>query len=59
MAIYLSNRAFSHIKMENYGLAISDAEEAMLKHPQYAKAYYRKADACIALNQLEEAKKLL
>ena len=28
-AIYYSNRAFAHIKMENYGLAISDADEAI------------------------------
>jgi len=32
-AIYLSNRAFCHIKMENYGLALRDAEEAIQKDP--------------------------
>lgn len=50
MAIYLSNRAFAHMKMENYGLAITDADEAIKMNPSYPKAYYRKADACIALS---------
>lgn len=59
MAIYYSNRAFCHIKMENYGLAISDAEEAMNANPEYSKAYYRKADACIALCQFDVAQKYL
>jgi serine/threonine-protein phosphatase 5 len=48
-AIYLSNRAFAHIKMENYGLAIEDANEAIKLDPNYAKSYYRKADSYIAL----------
>lgn len=50
MAIYYSNRAFAHLKMENYGLAIADADEAIKMNPLYQKAYYRKADACIALS---------
>jgi len=50
MAIYFSNRAFAHLKMENYGLAIADADEAIKMNPNYQKAYYRKADACIALS---------
>jgi hypothetical protein len=38
------------MKMENYGLAISDAEESIKSDPTYSKAFYRKADACIALS---------
>ena len=45
MAIYLSNRAFCHIKMENYGLAIMDSEKAIEECPEYTKAYYRIADS--------------
>lgn len=48
-AIYLSNRASAHIKMENYGLAIEDANAAIKLDPSYAKSYYRKADSYIAL----------
>ena len=49
VAIFYSNRAFAHIKMENYGLAISDADEAIKIDAEYVKSYYRKADASIAL----------
>lgn len=55
MAIYYSNRAFAHMKMENYGLAITDADAAIALNPSYPKAYYRKADACIALSQYKPA----
>lgn len=40
-AIYLSNRAFCHIKMENLGLALNDATEAIKQDPTYVKGYYR------------------
>tara|TARA_B110000503_G_C7116470_1_gene400592 strand:- start:742 stop:852 length:111 start_codon:yes stop_codon:yes gene_type:complete len=35
--------------MENYGLAIQDADEAIKIDSDYTKSYYRKADASIAL----------
>ena len=59
MAIYYSNRSICHIKMENYGLAIQDAELAIQMDSLYSKAYYRKADACIALSKFQDAKTLL
>lgn len=43
------------MKLENYGLAISDSDDAIKLDPGYAKAYYRKADANIALNKYELA----
>ena len=43
------------MKLENYGLAIADSDEAIKLDPNYAKAYYRKADANIALNKYELA----
>lgn len=54
-AVYFANRAFAHMKLENYGLAIADSDEAIKLDPNYAKAYYRKADANIALNKYELA----
>lgn len=43
------------MKLENYGLAILDSDEAIKLDPNYAKAYYRKADANIALNKYDLA----
>ena len=50
---YWSNRAFAHIKLENYGYAIRDAEEAIKLDPAFIKAYYRRASANMALNKLK------
>lgn len=53
----MANRAFCHIKMENYGLAISDANLSEEKNPKYVKAYYRQGQALFLLNKLDEARK--
>lgn len=55
--ICLSNRAFAHIKMENYGLAIIDADEIIKNDPTFIKAYYRKGSAFMLLGKFDEAKK--
>lgn len=55
-AIILSNRAQAFIKVENYGLALSDADLAIESDPQYAKAYYRRASANYALNHFKKAR---
>lgn len=47
------------MKLENYGLAIADCEDSIKLDPNYAKAYYRKADAHIALNKYEIARDCL
>lgn len=36
-AILLSNRAFAHIRLEEYGSAIQDATQALECDPKYAK----------------------
>lgn len=56
IAIYYSNRAAVHLKMENYGLAINDADEAINYCPEYPKSYYRKADGLISIDKYKEAK---
>lgn len=56
-AIILSNRAQAFIKVENYGLAISDADAAILSDKSYAKGYYRRASAKFALNKFKLARK--
>ena len=52
-AIIYSNRAMAYIKMENYGLAIQDAREAISLDPKYIKAYYRRGSANFALGKFK------
>lgn len=54
-AILYSNRAFAHIKLENYGLAIEDATRAIELDPSYVKAYYRRGSAHLALRKFKES----
>jgi len=56
-AIILSNRAQAFIKVENYGLAITDATLAIETDPSYPKAYYRRGTAEFALNKPKLARK--
>ena len=56
-AVILSNRAQAYIKVENYGLAISDATDAVEADPSYPKAYYRRGTAEFALNKPKAARK--
>lgn len=37
------NRAYSRMKLEEFGYALADANSAIKIDPQYAKAYYRRA----------------
>jgi serine/threonine-protein phosphatase 5 len=56
-AIILSNRALAYIKIENYGLALQDADKAIKSDKAYAKGYYRRASAYFALNHYKLARK--
>ena len=56
-AIILSNRAQAYIKVENYGLAITDATDAIEADPTYAKAYYRRGTCEFVLNKNKAARK--
>lgn len=55
LAIYYANRSFAHIKLENYGLAIPDAEAAIASNPEYEKAYLRLAFSKEVLQHYKEA----
>jgi serine/threonine-protein phosphatase 5 len=46
-----ANRAFVHLKTENYGLAIQDAQAAITEDPSYLKGYYRLGSAYLALGK--------
>ena len=56
-AIYYCNRAFAHLKQENFQLAINDCTEATKVSPNFTKAYYRRATAHCALNHWKDAVK--
>jgi len=56
-AVLLSNRAMAYIKVENYGVAIQDATNAVKADPAYAKGYYRRGTAEFALNKHKAARK--
>eukprot|EP01128_Nolandella_sp_AFSM9_P003309 TRINITY_DN140_c1_g1_i1.p1 TRINITY_DN140_c1_g1~~TRINITY_DN140_c1_g1_i1.p1 ORF type:complete len:484 (+),score=111.14 TRINITY_DN140_c1_g1_i1:1710-3161(+) len=55
-AILYSNRAFANLKMENFGLVLSDAEKAIELNPGYAKGYYRRASANYVLEHFKKAR---
>ena len=56
-SIFLSNRAFIHLKMENFGYALADANKAIEIDPDYIKAYYRRASAFLFLRKYDDALK--
>ncbi|CAM9725016.1 unnamed protein product [Ectocarpus sp. 12 AP-2014] len=56
-AIYLSNRAFCYVKLEQFGLAILDADMALELDSTYVKAYYRRGSANMALAKFKLAVK--
>jgi serine/threonine-protein phosphatase 5 len=53
-AILYANRAFAHIKLENYGSALMDAAKAIELDPTYVKAYYRRGTAHLALGKYRD-----
>ncbi|XP_038901673.1 serine/threonine-protein phosphatase 5-like [Benincasa hispida] len=56
-AVYWANRAFAHIKLEEYGSALEDASKAIEVDPRYSKGYYRRGAAYLAMGKFEEALK--
>ncbi len=56
-AVYFGNRAFAHIKLEEYGSAVEDATAAIDLDPNYVKGYYRRGDSYLALGKFKLALK--
>lgn len=54
-AVLYSNRSISHLRLENFGYALSDADKATSLNPTYTKAYYRKGAAQMALGKYKLA----
>lgn len=53
--VYYTNRAFCHIKMENYGSALIDGTKAIEAKDDFPKGYYRRGTAYLALGRTQEA----
>lgn len=49
------NRSFAACKLEQYGQALTDSNQAIELDPLYIKAYYRRAAAYMALNRHKNA----
>lgn len=56
-AILWANRAFAHIKLEEYGSAVEDATRAIELDPKYIKGYYRRGSAHSAMGKFRDALK--
>lgn len=54
-AVLYGNRAFCHIKLENFGSAIVDADAALKLNQKYLKAYYRRGSAFLSLGKYKKA----
>jgi len=50
-AVYFSNRAFAYQKLEQFGASVVDAARAIDLDKTYAKAYYRRGSALVALGK--------
>lgn len=55
--IYYANRAFCHIKMENFGSALNDATKAIEAKETFPKGWYRRGTANLALGRNRDALK--
>ncbi|XP_053209207.1 serine/threonine-protein phosphatase 5-like [Panonychus citri] len=56
-ATLYSNRSIAHLRLENFGYALSDATKAIECDPNYVKGYYRRAAAHMALGKYRESLK--
>ncbi len=54
-AIYYSNRANCHNRVENFGLGIQDADKAIEIDKDYIKPYFRRASANLILANYDKA----
>lgn len=53
--VYYANRAFCHIKLENYGSALSDATKSIEAKEDFPKGWYRRGTANMALGRTKDA----
>ncbi|KAI0985295.1 hypothetical protein GJ496_003136 [Pomphorhynchus laevis] len=54
-AFLYANRSAVHIRLENYGYGLQDADRAIECDPMFVKGYYRRAICLMALGRYKEA----
>lgn len=52
----LANRSIAHLRCEEYGSAVADAEAAIAINPNLPKGHYRRGDANFALGKFKAAR---
>lgn len=55
LQVYYANRAFCHLKMENFGSALTDADKAIEANKEFSKGWYRRGSANLALGRPKDA----
>ena len=53
--IYYTNRANCFYQLKKFIKSVTDCDEAIKLDPEYAKAYFRKADSYLSLGELDKA----
>ncbi|KAK7202786.1 hypothetical protein BZA70DRAFT_285024 [Myxozyma melibiosi] len=53
------NRAACNLELQNYRRVINDCAEVLKRQPANAKAYYRTAKACLAIDKISEAQECI
>lgn len=56
-AVYYANRSISYLRLELFGSALDDANDAIKLDKNYLKGYYRRAAALMALGKFKQALK--
>jgi serine/threonine-protein phosphatase 5 len=56
-AVLLANRSMARLRLEQYGFAINDANDALALDPSYAKSLYRRGAAYFALGNVTAARR--
>ncbi|KAK9457317.1 hypothetical protein V1511DRAFT_493305 [Dipodascopsis uninucleata] len=53
------NRAACNLELQNYRRVINDCADVLKRSPLNAKAYYRSARACLAIDKIDDAKECI
>ncbi|XP_036430023.1 uncharacterized protein zgc:123010 isoform X1 [Colossoma macropomum] len=56
---FFGNRSYCYYCLEQYPLALADAEKSILMAPEWPKGYYRKGSALMGLKRYSEAEKAM